>query len=67
MKEEDTVERGVVEESSPRDDERVFTLRDHCGKWRGTFRLPVDEVTPETIQWLWQLLDSKDPLRLMVI
>lgn len=53
--------RGVIEESSPRDDERVFSLRDHNGNWRGTVRLPADEATPDAIQKLWRELDDRDP------
>jgi hypothetical protein len=60
-------ERGVIEESSPRDDERVFTLRGNRGKWCGTIRLPTEDVTADTIRWLWQVLQLRDSVRLTII
>jgi hypothetical protein len=53
--------RGVFEQASHRTDERQFALYDSRGKWRGTFLLPAEECDDATMEWLWRVLNKRDP------
>lgn len=58
---------GVIEESSPRDDERVFTLKRSNGKWAYIITMPADEVDEKEIELLWRLLRRKERHRLRIV
>lgn len=58
---------GVVQESSPRDDELVFSLRDDTGRWRYIVTTRADETDEEEIEVLWRLLKWKERRRLQII
>lgn len=60
--------RGVLEDESPREDERIFTLRRRTnGKWFCTIRMPADEVDDTTVAWLWRVLEKKEGRHLKAI
>lgn len=58
---------GVVEESSPREDERVFSLRDVSGRWRYIVTTRSEDTDDEEIEVLWRLLQWKEKRRLQIM
>jgi hypothetical protein len=59
--------RGVVEDPSPRTDERQFTINRTNGQWLMTVRLPSGECDEAMLELFWRILDWRDPHRLKVI